>query len=56
MIIKRINNLYQKTNMTIPSDIKNKIKGQNNYIPTFGFQMNKQIPIPVSDSFIHILK
>ena len=47
MIINRINNLYQKINMIIPSDIRNKVKGQNNYAPTFGLQMNKQIPIPI---------
>ena len=56
MKINGIDNIHQKIAMAIPSDIKNKVKGQNNYVPTFGIQMNKQIPIPISDTFIHILK
>ena len=56
MKINGIDNIYQKITMAIPSDIRNKVKGQNNYVPTFGIQMNKQIPIPISDTFIHILK
>lgn len=56
MIINGIDNIYQKITMAIPSDIRNKAKGQNNYVPTFGLHMNKQIPVPISDTFIHILK
>ena len=56
MKVNRIDNIYQKITMAIPSDIRNKVKGQNNYVPTFGIQMNKQIPVPISDTFIHILK